>query len=143
MPDIYHSFIIHGPINKVFEGISSSQGLDNWWTKSSKGKPEAGSTYELIFGAKYIWGAAVTKCKINKELELQMTEADPDWLGTKIGFSLNSKGDLTEVDFYHIGWPENSAHYRISSYCWAMYLRILKRNIEFGEKVPFEERLNV
>jgi Activator of Hsp90 ATPase homolog 1-like protein len=32
---------------------------------------------------------------------------------------------------------------KISSYCWAMYLRILKRYVEFGEEVPYEKRLQV
>jgi hypothetical protein len=31
----------------------------------------------------------------------------------------------------------------ISTYCWAMYLRILKRWLEFGEQVPYEKRLSV
>ena len=34
-------------------------------------------------------------------------------------------------------------HFRISSYCWAMYLRVLKRGVEFGEAVPYKDRLNV
>lgn len=143
MPEIYHCFNIHAPVNKVFEGIASAEGLDKWWTKTSKGKPILGATYELNFGPHYIWRAIVTRCKINKELEWQMKEADSDWLDTKVGFSLNTKGNLTEVNFIHSGWAGNNDHYRISCYCWAMYLRILKRNIEYGELVPYEERLNV
>jgi hypothetical protein len=36
-----------------------------------------------------------------------------------------------------------SAHYRTSSFCWAMYLRLLKRYVEHGEVVPYEKRLDV
>ncbi len=50
---------------------------------------------------------------------------------------------MPEVSFYHMGWPENNEHFRISCYCWAMYLRILKRYIEYGEKVPYKSRLSV
>jgi len=56
---------------------------------------------------------------------------------------LNDKENLTEVSFYHVGWKENNEHYKISCYCWAMYLRILKRYIEFGEEVAYEKRLSV
>jgi hypothetical protein len=30
-----------------------------------------------------------------------------------------------------------------SSYCWAMYLRLLRRNVEAGEVVPYAQRLDV
>jgi len=41
------------------------------------------------------------------------------------------------------GWPAVNEHYRISSYCWAMYLRILQRYLEHNESVPYESRLTV
>jgi hypothetical protein len=47
------------------------------------------------------------------------------------------------VRFHHTGWPQSNDHYRISCYCWAMYLRLLKRNVERGEVVPFGQRLEV
>src|SRR5690349_13897261 len=128
MPDIFHTFTIDASADKVFEGISTPRGLDNWWTKNSEATRARGATYTLDFGPPYIWKAIVTKLGDKKEFELQMTEAHEDWLNTKIGFSLNHKEhNLTEVSFYHIGWPTSNEHYKISCYCWAMYLRILKR----------------
>ncbi|MCH8956850.1 SRPBCC domain-containing protein, partial [candidate division KSB1 bacterium] len=38
---------------------------------------------------------------------------------------------------------EANEHYRVSCYCWAMYLRLLKRYVEHGETVPYEDRLDV
>ena len=144
MPDIFHMFPIDASADKVFQGISTASGLDNWWTKNSEATPTQGATYTLDFGPPYLWQAIVTKFNDNKEFELQMTDADADWLNTKIGFLLNDKeNNVTEVNFYHIGWPTNNEHYKISCYCWAMYLRILKRYIEFGEQVPYEKRLSV
>jgi hypothetical protein len=45
------------------------------------------------------------------------------------------------VRFAHRGWPDESDHYRTSSFCWAMYLRLLSRALEFGEFVPYDDRL--
>jgi len=145
MQEILHQFPIKASANKVFDGIATPAGLDQWWTKTSAGKPAVGETYELFFGETYNWRAIVTKCIPNQEFELEMTGADADWLGTKIGFVIkptNAKGN-TVVEFYHTGWAEKSDHYRISSFCWAMYLRILKRYLEFGEEVAYEKRLSV
>ena len=144
MFDIFHTFTILSSPVKIFEGISTPKGLDSWWTLKSEGKPDPGSTYVLYFGPEYNWKAIVTKHTAGKEFELEMTEAEPQWIGSKIGFSLNKKSaNTTEVSFYHKGWPEDSENYRVSNYCWAMYLRILKRYIEFGEQVPYEKRLSV
>jgi hypothetical protein len=33
-------------------------------------------------------------------------------------------------------------HYRISTFCWAMYLRLMKKAIETGEVVPYAVRLD-
>jgi uncharacterized protein YndB with AHSA1/START domain len=144
MPDIFHNFPINASAEKVFNGVSTAKGLDNWWTKSSEVAPKFGATYTLDFGPGYTWKAIVTKFEANKEFELQITEADADWLGAKVGFLLSAKGNnLTDVNFYNTGWPTANEHYKISSYCWAMYLRILKRYLEFGEQVPYEKRLSV
>ena len=143
MPDIFHSFTIKASAQKVFKGISTSEGLDNWWTKTSDEKTEIGSVYGLYFGEQYKWKAIITRYIAEKEFELQLTEADADWIGSKVGFLLNEKDGITRVDFYHTGWKENSDHFKYSSYCWAMYLRILKRYVEFGEQVAYEKRLSV
>ena len=143
MADIFHSFTINAPLKKVFEGISTTEGLDNWWSKTSEGKPGIDEMYKLYFGPPYDWSGIVSKYIADKEFELIITDAHVDWIDTKVGFLLNNKNDVTEVHFYHKGWPQNNEHYRISCYCWAMYLRILKRYLEYGEQVPYENRLNV
>ncbi len=144
MPDIFHQFPIKASAEKVFEAVSTPQDLDNWWTKTSKGKPQLGEHYELFFSPEYIWTAVISKCVPNKEFEFTMQQSDDDWTNTKVGFMLTEKNNnITEVNFYHTGWPHNNAHYQISSYCWAMYLRILKRYLEFGETVAYEKRLSV
>ena len=143
MADLFHYFPINAPLEKVYETVSTPKGLDIWWCKSSTGQPAHGDTYQLSFGPEYNWTAVVSKYVLNKEFELQFTNSDKDWNGSKVGFTLENRNDITEVHFYHIGLKEDNEHYRISNYCWAMYLRILKRNLEFGEEVPYEKRLNV
>ncbi len=143
MADIIHYFIIKASPEKVFHGISTPMGLDTWWTKKSSGVPEKGAEYELFFGQGYDWRAVVSRCVPDSEFELELTSAHDDWQGTLVGFHLEEKKGVTEVQFHHLGWPEDNEHYRISSYCWAMYLRLLKRYVEFGEVVPYEDRLDV
>jgi uncharacterized protein YndB with AHSA1/START domain len=143
MPDILHDFPIAAPIARVFDAISSPAGLDAWWTLGASGEVRVGADYELFFGEEYDWRAKVTRCATNRAFALGMTHASDDWLGTTVSFVLASRDDLTWVHFAHTGWREASDHYRTSSFCWAMYLRVMKRWIEHGEVVAYERRLDV
>ena len=143
MPDIVHDFPIKASRQKVFEAVSSPDGLDSWWTKRSFGHPEEGNEYVLWFGPQDNWRAVVTRSAPDVEFELQITQAHHDWQGTRVGFLLEETGGLTQVRFHHIDWPQANDHYRGSSFCWAMYLRLLRRYIENHEVVPYEIRLKV
>lgn len=143
MADILHDFSINVPIDRVFTAVSTPAGLDAWWTERSAGTPARGAEYQLGFGPGYEWRARLTECAAPTAIEYELTSADRDWLGTRVGFGLRPAGPGTGLRFYHTGWPSPNDHYRTSSYCWAMYLRILKRHLEFGESVPYTQRLDV
>lgn len=143
MADICHDFPIKGSAAQVFAAISTPEGLDSWWTKTCRGTPREGAEYDLGFGQGHDWRALVTQCAPESVFELKMTHADDDWRGSSLNFKLKGDSDNTQVVFRHSGWPEENEHYRGSCYCWAMYLRHLKRYVESGVTVAYEERLDV
>jgi uncharacterized protein YndB with AHSA1/START domain len=142
MPDIFHDFLIKAPRERVFRGVSLPAELDQWWTVRSKGEPKEGAEYELAFGPDHDWRATVTRLVPNSSIEFKMTRADPEWVGTRVAVDLSDSAGATSVRFRHTGWPTVSDNYRGSSYCWAMYLRVLKRWLERGETVPYVKRLD-
>jgi uncharacterized protein YndB with AHSA1/START domain len=142
MSDIFHDFPIKAPAGRVFQGVTTPEDLDAWWTKTSSGEPMPGSIYELGFGPGYQWRGKVTRAIPDAEFELELVEADSDWTGTRVGFQLEPRNGATWVRFHHTGWPQANEHYRISCNCWALYLRILRRYLELGEQVPYEQRLS-
>ncbi|HSE67193.1 MAG TPA: SRPBCC domain-containing protein [Gemmatimonadales bacterium] len=143
MAHIVQDFPIKASASRVFRAVSDPAELAQWWTISSVGEPRLGAEYRLCFGPEYDWKAKVACCTPDKEFEFEMTGADTEWLGTRVGFQLKDDGNVTQVRFHHLGWPAESEHYRISCHCWAMYLRILRRYLEHGETVPYEQRLDV
>ncbi len=142
MPDIVHDFPIFVPPTRVFETISSPEGLDQWWTKTSAGTPAVGASYELGFGPQHQWVATVANLETDTVFALEFVEADADWIGSQMGFALSPIENGTQVRFHHRGWAADNEHYRTSCYCWAMYLRVMKRYLEYGETVPYEKRLD-
>lgn len=143
MPDIIHEFFVKAPPERVFHSFATPPGLDTWWTKSSSGASQQGATLQLDFGPDYHWQARITRYVPSTSFELQITKAHPDWMGTLVGCELiPEKNNSTRVRFHHTGWPEANEHWRFSSFCWAMYLRLLRRNLEYAETVPYEKRLD-
>jgi len=144
MPSILHDLPILAAPDVVFKAITTPAGLNEWWTLTSHGSPSLGSDYALGFGPDHQWHAKVMESTLDRAFELQMTAADADWNGTRVGFRLTPRdGGGTLLAFRHTGWAQTNAHYRTSSCCWAMYLRILRRYLEHGERVPYEKRLEV
>jgi uncharacterized protein YndB with AHSA1/START domain len=141
--DILCDFPIQAPPAQVFAAISTPAGLDAWWTQRSKGSARVGATYDLWFPPDFDWRATVTACEPDRRFELEMTRSDADWNGTRVGFELESRGAATQLRFHHRAWPATNEHFRVSSFCWAMYLRLLRRHVEAGETVPYERRLSV
>ena len=142
MAEIFHDFPVKVTTERVFEAISTPARLDQWWTKRSSGIPELGAEYELWFGPQWDWRAKVTECVPGSAFELQIVRADADWTGTRVGFHLELRDGSTNIHFHHTGWPAQNEHWRVSCYCWAMYLRILRRYLEHGESVAYESRLS-
>jgi uncharacterized protein YndB with AHSA1/START domain len=143
MADIIHEFTVRTGPPRVFHAMATPQGLTHWWTQSSTGRPEEGAEYQLHFGPNYSWRARVTRYEPEVAFELEMTQAHPDWMNTRVGCELRPEGrESTRVRFYHTGWPSANQHWRVSCYCWAMYLRIMRRHLEHGESVPYEQRLD-
>lgn len=142
MANILHEFVIKATPPRIFVAMTTPAGLDQWWTHYSSGEPQPGSTYALGFGPEYDWEARVTRCVKDQEFELELVEASDDWIGTRVGFRLAPLGDHTQVSFWHSGWKDETHHFGRSAFCWAMYLRLLRRYVERGEAVPYEERLD-
>src|SRR5262249_19883740 len=141
--DILHEFPIAVPIKKVFDGVSLPSGLDTWWTKQSSGKPALGNRYQLDFGPGFHWAGRVVAVEAPLRTGYEITDADADWKGTRVGLELATQGAGTLVRFAHRGWKEANAHYRVSSFCWAMYLRLLRLHLETGLFVEYDQRLAV
>ena len=143
MFEILHDLVIEAKSQEVFRVVSTPKGLNKWWTLDAEGEPSKGKLYRFYFGPEYDWTGKVSKYEPLQCIEWEMTDCDVDWSGTVVGFRLVPQKSGTLLEFYHKNWKENNAHFRTSSFCWASYLRLLKRYIEHGEFVPYEFRNSV
>ena len=140
MADIVHQLMINAPKADVFAVVATADGLEKWWSEASTGEEQVGAEWTLRFGPEYDWRAVVDQRESDHFFELKMGRSDDDWEGTCVSFQLIESADRTTVRFRHDGWRELNEHFVISNYCWAMYLRLLRRYIELGEVVPYSLR---
>ncbi len=143
--DIEHELVVAAPVDQVFDHFSTPAGLDTWWTSTSAADPRVGGRYTFGFDAQHQWGGVVRIFEPPFAIEWEMTETAPmpDWLGARVGARLTAEGEGTRLHFYHRGWAGKTAHQRNTSFCWALYLRLLARHCTAGEVVPYERRLDL
>lgn len=140
MADILHDLTIRADISDVFSAISTPSGLDSWWTTHSSGRAEPGTEFVLYFDPKHDWRAVVSEAEQNRLFELKFTVAGYDWIGTRVRFELRQHDSSTRLRFSHLGWNDTTDHFRVTSFCWAGYLRLLKRSLELNEVLPPNQR---
>jgi len=141
MPDIQHRFVVKAPASRVFAMFADPALLSEWWTLDADGVAESGELYRFGFGPDVEWQGLLAACDPDRWIEWEILEADGDWTGTRIGARLTPLADTrTIVDFYNSGWRHANEHFRTSSCCWANYLRVLRRFVEHGERVPYGDR---
>lgn len=140
--DVEHELLVPGPAEEVFARFATASGLEAWWTKASRADPRVGGIYHFGFDAAHRWQSTVRVFVPARAIEWEMTQTTPmpHRLGTRVGAVLTPEGVQTPLHFYHRGWEGPTPHQRISSFCWAMNLRLLARNVAHGEVVPYERR---
>lgn len=140
MADILHQFRIKASASSVYAAFTEPIHLNCWWPAQSSGMPKEGEIYALQFGPEYDWRAKVVHALPGKAFTWKMIQAMDDWMGTEVGIRLTEDKGGTVIDFFHTGWPEANDHYRISNFCWGYLLAGLKKYVEDGVVIPFEER---
>jgi uncharacterized protein YndB with AHSA1/START domain len=140
--DIEHELVISAPLDRVWDCLATADGLNAWWTNTSQADARLGGHFVFGFDEQHQWWGTVCRFAVKAEIEWEMTRTDPmpDWLGTRVGAQLSIAGKGTRLHFHHRGWAAATEHMRVSSYCWATYLRLLARYCVMGEIVPYRRR---
>ena len=78
MPDILHTLELAASPSKVFDAVSTPEGLASWWALDAEGIPALAASYELDFGPGHRWSARVTGVEAPSWFELAIEAPDPD-----------------------------------------------------------------
>ena len=132
MPDILHRVGINATPEKVFEALSTIEGLRHWWIVETKGDANPGGVIDFGF-----CDMKVVAYKSNELVHWQCVRGPDEWVGTEVTFQLKRKDDQTFVIFKHANWKEPVEFMQHCSTKWATFLLSLKNWLERSEGRPY------
>jgi len=130
MPDILHRVGIAAEPQRVFEALTTVDGIRNWWSSDTHGDAGEGGAFQF------------------RSNRFEVVHADPslvswrysgpaeEWVPTEIIFRLEWRDNQTIVLFKQAGWREPVEFMHHCSTKWATFLLSLKDYVEHGEGRP-------
>lgn len=131
MPEIRHNVIIKTTPEKIYEAITSEEGLANWWAKQTIAKPELGFVKIFTFGT-FRNEMKVTMLNPNKKVEWHCINSIEEWIDTDISFDLEEKDGRIILRFVHSGWRGVTDTFAGCNYDWGRFMTSLKLFCETG-----------
>jgi uncharacterized protein YndB with AHSA1/START domain len=134
---IVHKLLIKSPASKIYQALTTQQGLAGWWTPQTKAKPEVGSTCTFAFGPDYFKEMEVLELVPDNKVKWKCTKGYEEWIETTVTFELRPHEKGTVLFFRHDGWKEQTEEFAGCSFDWAIFLRSLKFLCETGKGFPY------
>lgn len=135
MPEIRHNVIIKTTPEKVYEAITTQEGLANWWAKQTIAKPEVGFVNIFTFGT-FRNEMKVIILNLNKKVEWKCINSIEEWIDTNISFDLEEKEGHTLLRFTQSGWRAVTDTFAGCNYDWGRFMTSLKLFCETGTGTP-------
>lgn len=143
MYEINHQVGIEAAPEKVYEALTTDEGLARWWTNDISGAGDVGSIIKFRFNG----GGPdfkVTELIPNQTVRWEHSGEVPEaWMGTEIIFQLHVDGKQTFVKFTHSNWKESTDFLAHCSTKWAVFLISLKDAIETNQGRPFPNDIQI
>lgn len=143
MVDILHRVAVeNGTPEKVYEALTTIEGLAGWWTDGTTGQTVGGSgstDVGEVIEFRFPPGGfdmQVTEQVPGERVGWKVVEGPEEWVGTTIDWDLRQDGDWTVVMFKHQGWREPVEFMHHCSTKWATFLMSLKQYVETGQGEP-------
>jgi uncharacterized protein YndB with AHSA1/START domain len=135
MADIMHLIKIGTSSERVYQAITTADGLRNWWTRDAEIEPKVGAAGEVgFYGKRFIAKLKVEELKPNVLVKWSVT--NQAWEGKDIEFALRPNDGNTALAFVHRGFEPASDKYASATTRWGFYLFSLKRYLETGTGSP-------
>ena len=139
MKSICHRLLIKVAPEKVYEALTTQDGLNGWWSPETTATPEVGSIATFNFAPYMLKEMRIEELQPNTKVKWLCIKSYEDWIGTTITFELEPHEKGTTLFFRHDGWAAYTAGFASCSYDWALFLRSLRFLCETGTGFPYPD----
>jgi uncharacterized protein YndB with AHSA1/START domain len=137
VPDIRHRVGIAAPQRRVYEMLSTKEGLAEFWTQV-EGDSEVGGKLSFFFGGPDpAVVMEVVELSPDDRVQWRVVKGPPEWVGTTITFELKESGGETVLLFTHADWREPIEFMHHCSTKWSTFLIGLRSGLEGGSFTAF------
>lgn len=143
MPDILHRIGTTTTPDKVYDALTTVDGLAAWWTADTHGDAAPGGTIRFRFGDAGGFDMKVVDQRPNERVAWEVTDGPEEWIGTHVSFDLAQEDGYTIVLFGHEGWREPVDFMSHCSTKWATFLMSMKQLVETGAGAPHPEDVQI
>ncbi len=124
MVDILHRVGATATPEKVYEALTSVNGLAAWWTTDTSADQDG--TLRFRFGNVGGFDMKVVELEPNARVVWEVVGGPAEWLATTVTFELKQEAEWTIIRFAHAGWREPVEFMNQCSTKWAAFLLSLK-----------------
>jgi len=121
MANIEHLQTVHAPASKVYETLTTAEGLSEIWTNELIVNNQVGFVNEFRFGSDDVTKMKIEELIPNKKVVWHCIDSDAEWIGTMISFDIEEKNGKSFLTLRHMNWKEVTPFYRSCNYNWAFF----------------------
>ncbi len=134
MSEINHEIKTNATQAKVYEALSTVQGLKSWYSGKAEGD---GKAWRFAHADHPVFRFEVSQALPPNAVEWRCIEGPNDSAGTTVSFRLSpaAKG-RTLIELAHKGWPGTHGNFKKCNTYWGVLLHHLKKYVETGVAGP-------
>ena len=138
--DLIHRINIAAPAEKIYDALTTEEGVRGWWTTDVKMDSRVGGKAIFAFmGHSVEFQMRIEQLTPPSLVRWQCVGgSSPDWVGTTQEFRLEPADDgEVLLKFCHGGWKSGGDHCYYCNTTWGHLLVTLKNYAERGVKQPY------
>jgi uncharacterized protein YndB with AHSA1/START domain len=132
MADMLHEISIDASPEKVYQAITTSEGLRGWWAADSAADPRVGGIAEFGFhNRETVFRMRIEELAPAKRVVWSCIGNDDQWEGTRLTWDIipDKEGETT-LHFGHGGWRSTGDYFASCNSTWGALMYRLKDYVE-------------
>lgn len=132
-----HRIRIHAAPDKVYQALTTKDGLKGWFTTKVGGDVREGQDVTMDFDGKEPFRWRMTQFKPETRVHWDCLEGSGSAKGTAVTYVLTGEGQgQTVIECDHDGWPEGHEALATCNTLWGILMGRLKEFSESGKANP-------